>query len=66
MLWTPLLLDTQAIAPPLGAEIRSVGNGVAIMVSIDTACRASGAMVMTATAASVRTKRDMVFMMAEC
>ena len=64
MLCTPLLLDTHAIAPPVGAATRSVGNGVAIMVSIETACRASGAMVITATAASVRTKREMVFMMA--
>ena len=62
MLCTPLLLDTHAIAPPVGAAISSVGNGVAIKVSIVTACRASGAMLMTAAAATVRTRRKIVFM----
>jgi len=31
-----LLLDTHAIRPPAGAATRSVGNGVAISVSIDS------------------------------
>ena len=66
MLCTPLLLDTHAIAPPAGAATRSVGNGVAISVSIDTACLASGVVVMTATAATVRTRRVMVFIVAAC
>src|SRR6187402_2900363 len=63
MLCTPLLLDTHAIAPPVGAAMRSVGNGAAMSVSIDSACRASGVVVITATAASVRTRRKVVFMM---
>ncbi len=66
MLCTPLLLDTHAMAPPVGAAIRSVGNGVAISVSIDSVCLASGAMVMTATAASVTANRVMVFMTPAC
>ena len=36
MLCTPLLLDTHATRPPAGADTRSVGNGVAISVSIET------------------------------
>jgi hypothetical protein len=35
-LCTPLLLDTHAIVPPVGAATKSVGNGVAISVSIDS------------------------------
>src|SRR5688500_10647892 len=35
MLCTPLVLDTHATRPPAGAATSSVGNGVAIKVSID-------------------------------
>ena len=36
MLCTPLLLDTHAMRPPVGAATRSVGKGVAISVSMDS------------------------------
>jgi hypothetical protein len=64
MLGTPLLLDTHATRPPLGAAVRSVGNGVTISVSMLTAagaCAEGCATESTATATKVR--RTAFFMM---